>query len=114
MVNSTKVALEAIISLSAATPETVALKGSSPVILLPSTFRVVLPTLKDVYKRQGQEGLRPSSEMKMHLRCYEKRPDVMCVVHAHPPGATGFAVAHKAMDMYNMIEDCLLYTSRCV
>ena len=29
----------------------------------------------------------------------------MCVVHAHPPGATGFAVAHKAMDMYNMIED---------
>ena len=29
----------------------------------------------------------------------------MCVVHAHPPGATGFAVALKAMDMYNMIED---------
>ena len=29
----------------------------------------------------------------------------MSVIHAHPPGATGFAVAHKAMDMYNMIED---------
>ena len=27
------------------------------------------------------------------------------VIHAHPPGATGFAVEHKAMDMYNMIED---------
>ena len=27
------------------------------------------------------------------------------MIHAHPPGATGFAVAHKAMDMYNMIED---------
>ena len=51
------------------------------------------------------EGLRPSSEIKMHLRCYEKRPDVWSVIHAHPPGATGFAVAHKAMDMYNMIED---------
>ena len=60
---------------------------------------------KDLKVLEGQEGLRPSSEMKMHLRCYEKSPDVMCVVHAHPPGATGFAVAHKAMDMYNMIED---------
>ena len=60
---------------------------------------------KDLKVLEGQEGLRPSSEMKMQLRCYEKRPDVMCVVHAHPPGATGFAVAHKAMDMYNMIED---------
>lgn len=51
------------------------------------------------------EGLRPSSEIKMHLRCYEKRDDVWSVIHAHPPGATGFAVAHRSMDMYNMIED---------
>lgn len=54
---------------------------------------------------EAAEGLRPSSEIKMHLRCYEKRPDVNSVVHAHPPGATGFAVAHRPMDMYNMIED---------
>ncbi len=54
---------------------------------------------------EAAEGLRPSSEIKMHLRCYDKRPDVCSVIHAHPPGATGFAVAHKAMDMYNMIED---------
>ena len=54
---------------------------------------------------EANEGSRPSSEIKMHLRCYEKRPDVFSVIHAHPPGATGFAVAHKAMDMYNMIED---------
>ena len=54
---------------------------------------------------EAAEGLRPSSEIKMHLRCYEKRDDVKSVLHAHPPGATGFAVAHKAMDMYNMIED---------
>ncbi len=54
---------------------------------------------------EAKEGFRPSSEIKMHLRCYEKRPDVGGVLHAHPPGATGFAVAHKAMDMYNMIED---------
>ena len=54
---------------------------------------------------EAAEGLRPSSEIKMHLRCYDKREDVKSVIHAHPPGATGFAVAHKAMDMYNMIED---------
>lgn len=54
---------------------------------------------------EAQEGLRPSSEIKMHLRCYSERPDVGAVIHAHPPGATGFAVAHKPMDMYNMIED---------
>lgn len=54
---------------------------------------------------EANEGYRPSSEIKMHLRCYDKRDDVFSVVHAHPPGATGFAVAHKSMDMYNMIED---------
>ena len=54
---------------------------------------------------EAPPGLRPSSKTKMHLRCYDKRSDVRSVIHAHPPGATGFAVAHKAMDMYNMIED---------
>lgn len=54
---------------------------------------------------EANAGYRPSSEIKMHLKCYEKRDDVWSVIHAHPPGATGFAVAHKAMDMYNMIED---------
>ena len=29
----------------------------------------------------------------MHLRIYARRPDVSAVVHAHPPTATGFAVA---------------------
>lgn len=51
---------------------------------------------------------RPSSEIKMHMKCYEKRPDLGAVIHAHPPGATGFAVAHKDMDMYNMVEDVLV------
>ena len=60
---------------------------------------------KDANVLEANEGFRPSSEIKMHLRCYEKHDDVFSVIHAHPPGATGFAVAHKAMDMYNMIED---------
>jgi L-fuculose-phosphate aldolase len=35
----------------------------------------------------------PSSELPMHLEVYRSRPDVNAVVHAHPPIATGFAVA---------------------
>jgi L-fuculose-phosphate aldolase len=34
-----------------------------------------------------------SSELPMHLEIYRNRPDVNGVVHAHPPVATGFAVA---------------------
>ena len=38
-------------------------------------------------------NFRPSSEMKMHLKVYEKRSDVKAVVHAHPMFATAFAIA---------------------
>lgn len=59
---------------------------------------------KDCNVLEGLEGYRPSSEIKMHLRCYEVREDVGAVVHAHPPVATGYAVANKALDEYSMIE----------
>jgi len=41
---------------------------------------------------------RPSSELRMHLRIYRLRSDVGAVVHAHPPTATGFAIAGQALD----------------
>lgn len=41
---------------------------------------------------------RPSSELEMHLVMYQERADVNSVVHAHPPHASGFAVAGLAMD----------------
>lgn len=53
---------------------------------------------------EALEGYRPSSEIKMHLRCYQERADVGAVVHAHPPTATGFALAHKPLDTYSLIE----------
>lgn len=52
----------------------------------------------------AEDGLHPSSEIKMHLRCYEERADIGAVLHAHPPVATGFAVANKPLDEYSMIE----------
>lgn len=59
---------------------------------------------KDCNIVEAMEGYRPSSEFKMHLRCYQEREDVGSVLHAHPPVATGYAVAHKALDEYSMIE----------
>lgn len=53
---------------------------------------------------EGLPGYRPSSEIKMHLRCYADRDDVGAVVHAHPPTATGYAVANIPLDSYSMIE----------
>jgi len=40
----------------------------------------------------------PSSEMQMHLLYYRLRPDVRSVCHAHPPTATGFAAAGRALE----------------
>jgi L-fuculose-phosphate aldolase len=34
----------------------------------------------------------------MHITIYSLRPDVRSVVHAHPPVATGFAAAGRALD----------------
>ena len=46
----------------------------------------------------------PSSEMQMHLEVYRQRPDVDAVVHAHPPIATGFAVAGIPLDRAVLAE----------
>lgn len=41
---------------------------------------------------------RPSSELPLHLACYQARPDVGAVCHAHPPAATAFAAAGIPLD----------------
>lgn len=63
----------------------------------------------DILESEG--GYKPSSEIKMHLRCYVERDDVGAVVHAHPPTATGFAVAGKSMNDYSMIESVIAFGS---
>lgn len=39
-----------------------------------------------------------TTEIAMHLTIYRMRPDISAIVHAHPPVATGFAVAGRALD----------------
>ena len=41
---------------------------------------------------EANEGFKPSSEIKMHMRVYKEREDVKAVVHAHPMYATTVAV----------------------
>src|SRR5213076_3056178 len=53
-------------------------------------------------KLQGERD--PSSEMLMHLEVYRQRSDVQAVVHAHPPIATGFAVAGIPLDRAVLAE----------
>jgi L-fuculose-phosphate aldolase len=45
-----------------------------------------------------------SSELLMHLEVYRNRSDVRAVVHAHPPTATGFAVAGIPLDRAVLAE----------
>lgn len=44
------------------------------------------------------QGRVPSSEHRMHLVVYQNRPEIRAVVHAHPPTATGLAVAGVGLD----------------
>lgn len=53
---------------------------------------------------EANENFRPSSEIKMHMRVYAKRPDVKSVVHAHPMYATGFAIAGIPLEQPIMPE----------
>jgi L-fuculose-phosphate aldolase len=40
-----------------------------------------------------------TSEIGLHLTVYKLRPDVRSVLHAHPPVATGFATAGRALNL---------------
>ena len=41
------------------------------------------------------DGRSPSSEMKLHLACYQAFDDIGSVIHSHPVWATMFAIAHE-------------------
>jgi L-fuculose-phosphate aldolase len=60
--------------------------------------------ITDLEGRKLEGDRNPSSEMQMHLEVYRQRPDVNAVVHAHPPIATGFAVAGIALDRAVLAE----------
>ena len=66
---------------------------------------MIIKVDKNGNKLEGK--LNPSSEIKMHMRVYQERPDVTAVVHAHPPVATAFTVAGVDLDQYILPEAVL-------
>jgi L-fuculose-phosphate aldolase len=52
----------------------------------------------DIEGRQISGTRKVTSEIGMHLAVYRARTDISAVVHAHPPIATGFACAGRALD----------------
>lgn len=51
----------------------------------------------------------PSSEIKLHLAIYEERDDVGGIVHAHPPTATGYAVAGRELPRAALAETVAMF-----
>jgi L-fuculose-phosphate aldolase len=48
--------------------------------------------------------LKPSGETSMHLEIYKRRPDVLAIVHAHPPMASVFAVSDQPLNVRLIAE----------
>ena len=69
----------------------------STILITPSGKRKFLLEEKDiaVIDIDGKviEGI-PSSEMLMHLEVYKMRADAKAVIHAHPPTAVAYSIAH--------------------
>ena len=42
---------------------------------------------------EAAPGMRPTSELLMHLEAYRRRPDISAVVHAHPMTAVALTIA---------------------
>jgi L-fuculose-phosphate aldolase len=77
--------------------------GPERVLVTPSGFIKSLVTAGDMVEvdldgtPRRESNRKPTSELELHLRILRHRPDVNAVVHAHPPTATGFAVAGEAI-----------------
>lgn len=69
------------------------------------TSQIIKTNLKG--DKTSGEG-NPSSEIKMHLSIYCKRPDAGAIVHAHPSFATGFAAAGLSLDQQVLPEAILV------
>lgn len=90
--------------------------GPDRVLVTPSGLIKSLVTAADMVlvdrsgrKRRGRRN--PTSELDLHLRILSRRPDVGAVVHAHPPAATGFAVAGEEIPA-NLLPELILLVGR--
>lgn len=83
--------------------------GRERILVTPSGMLKSLVTAGDmvlVNSRGRKLGGRrnPTSELDLHLRIMRLRSDVNAVVHAHPPTATGFALAGEGFESLSLTE----------
>ena len=49
---------------------------------------------------EGPPGLRPSKETRFHLGVYSQRPEIRCVIHAHPAFSVVWSLEKKPLPLY--------------
>ena len=87
--------------------------GAERVLVTPSGFIKSLVTAADMVEvdlagnPRRRSSRKPTSELDLHLRILRHRPDVQAVVYAHPPAATGFAVAGQEIPG-NLLPELIL------
>lgn len=52
---------------------------------------------------------KPTSEKFLHIKVYEKRPDITAIIHCHAPKSSAFAVAGIPMNEAILAENVLLF-----
>jgi len=52
-------------------------------------------------------GRDPTGDWRLHLTCYRERPEVRCVVHAHPPWCLAASVGGVSLDRH-VLPDVVL------
>jgi L-fuculose-phosphate aldolase len=67
--------------------------GASKYLLTTADMVIV-----DLNGQQLSGSMKTTSEISMHLAVYQHRQDVNAVIHSHPPTATAFACAGRALD----------------
>ncbi len=91
--------------------------GRERVLVTPSGYIKSLVTAADMVevdltgkpRRAGRR--KPTSELDLHLQILRRRGDVHAVVHAHPPIATGFAVAGEEIPG-NLLPELIFVVGR--
>ena len=60
----------------------------------------------------SDSGLRPSSEVLMHLACYRRRPEIGAVVHVHPQFT--IVLTSSGHDLRPMFADAIVYLGKYI
>jgi L-fuculose-phosphate aldolase len=89
-------------------------RSDGTIVITPSSVDYDAMQLDDLVRVDGsgsvlaaKEGRSPSSEMKLHLACYQAFDDVGSVIHSHPVWATMFAISHQSIPA--VIDEFAIY-----